>query len=198
MCFFFQQSKDATTLQKRFKAKYSKDNIASVGSFNGFTFPKTPVIANKNPEEIDFFNWGLIPHWANDKEIRKFTLNARIETISQKPSFRTYTKNRCLIIADCFFEWQWLDPKGKQKQKYELLIGEREPFAFGGLWSSWTNPETGEIFNTYTILTTEANRFMAKIHNSKKRMPVIVSNEQEWLIGEELVLRNDEIRAVAV
>jgi putative SOS response-associated peptidase YedK len=198
MCFFFQQSKDATTLQNRFKVKYSKDNIAPVGSFNGFSYPKTPIISNSNPEEIDLYSWGLIPHWAKDTEIRKFTLNARIETIKQKPSFRTSVKNRCLIIADTFFEWQWLDPKGKQKQKYELQIGEKESFAFGGLWSSWTNPETGEIINTYTILTTEANELMSQIHNSKKRMPVIVANEADWLMGDDLILLNNSIRAVAV
>lgn len=198
MCFFFQQSKDATTLQKRFKAKYSKDNIAPVGNFNGFTYPKTPTISNSNPEEIDLYNWGLIPHWAKDTEIRKFTLNARIETIKQKPSFRTSINNRCLIIADSFFEWQWLDPKGKQKQKYELQIGEKENFAFAGLWSSWTSKETGEILNTYTILTTEANELMSQIHNSKKRMPLIVANETDWLMGDELILLNNNIRAVAI
>jgi len=198
MCFFFQQTKDATTLQKRFKAKYKKENTEPSGNFYGFAYPKTPVIANAQPDEIDLYHWGLIPSWSKDNEIRKYTLNARLETILEKPSFKNSAKNRCLILADSFFEWQWLDPKGKEKQKYELTINEKEIFAFGGLWNSWTDKETGEIFNTYTILTTEANELMSKIHNTKKRMPVIVHNEHDWLMGDNLIMRNEEIKATEV
>lgn len=196
MCFYFQQSKDATTLKKRFKAKYNNDENAILGNFNGFSFPKTPIISNQNPDEIDLFQWGLIPHWAKDVSINKFTLNARIETIKEKPSFRTSVKNRCLIIADAFNEWQWLDEKGKNKQKYEIGIGNNDIFAFAGLWSSWTNVETGEIIQSYTILTTEANELMSQIHNSKKRMPIIVENELDWLMGDELIMKNDYLKSI--
>jgi putative SOS response-associated peptidase YedK len=196
MCFYFQQSKDATALKKRFKANYSNDKNSVIGNFNGFSFPKTPIISNQNPDEIDLYQWGLIPHWAKDSSINKFTLNARIETIKEKPSFRTSIKNRCLIIADAFNEWQWLDEKGKKKQKYEIGINHNDSFAFAGLWSSWTNVDNGEIIHSYTILTTEANELMSKIHNSKKRMPVIVENELDWLMGDELIMKNDKLQVL--
>ena len=187
MCFHSKQSKDAQTLEKRFKAKVDGDIQVSADYYNGFTFPKTPVITNKNSELIQVFNWGLIPVWAKDKSIQSYTLNAKIETLKEKPSFKGSIKNRCLILADGFIEWKWLDPKGKAKQKYLITLPSDELFAFAGLWSNWTDKSTGQIVNSYTIITTEANPFMAEIHNSKKRMPVILTKENEnlWLVGNE-------------
>jgi putative SOS response-associated peptidase YedK len=111
------------------------------------------------------------------------TLNARVETVDDKPSFRDVVSQRCLVIANGFYEWQWLDSKGKNKVKYEIGIDNEELFAFAGLYSHWTDTQTGEIKNTYTILTTEANPLMAEIHNHKKRMPIILHPEDEhrWL-----------------
>ena len=195
MCFYFQQTKDASKLQHRFKAKASFDNASPIGNFNAFSYPHTPVISNENPEEILLYQWGLIPNWAKDNSIRNYTLNARIETIKEKPSFRNSVKNRVLILADSFNEWQWLDSKGKQKKKYQINLENDESFAFAGLWSKWVDTNTGEIHHTYTILTCEANELMSKIHNSKKRMPIIVANEKEWLMGEDLINRNDELIA---
>ena len=111
------------------------------------------------------------------------TLNARIETIEDKPSFKNSINKRCLVIADGFYEWQWHDTKGKNKTKYEIGIKDHELFAFAGLYSQWINQHTGEIRDTYTIVTTEANPLMAEIHNIKKRMPIILKPEDEtkWL-----------------
>ena len=184
MCFHSKQGKDAQTLEKRFKAKLkSSDLLVTADRFNGFTFPKTPVITNQNKLEIQLFNWGLIPTWAKDENIRASTLNARIETISDLPSFKNNVKNRCLILADCFYEWKWLDEKGKEKQQYLISLPNDEPFAFAGIYSEWTNKNTGELLQTYSIITTEANPFMAEIHNTKKRMPIILTpqNENDWL-----------------
>ncbi|MBX2985319.1 MAG: SOS response-associated peptidase [Bacteroidia bacterium] len=200
MCFHSKQSKSAQELQNRFKAKFDNEALFTPSIYNGFQFPKTPVITNKQPEKIHFFNWGLIPFWAKDDSIKKNTLNARIETIHEKPAFRNSINNRCLILADGFYEWQWLDDKGKQKQKYELTLPDNELFAFAGLYSEWTDKSTGEIINTYTILTTEANELMSKIHNTKKRMPIIISkdSEQTWLNGQDLIMQNDRLKATAV
>ncbi len=150
---------------------------------NGFEFPKTPVIIDEKPQIITHYNWGLIPSWAKDEEIQKYTLNAKIETVTEKPSFKNSVNKRCLVIADGYFEWQWLDPKGKIKQKYEIGLPNKELFTFAGLYSQWVDKTTGEIKNTYTILTTEANPLMAEIHNNKKRMPVVLKREDEtkWL-----------------
>lgn len=184
MCFHTIQSKLATQIEKRFKAKIKDvQEFAPQEHINGFAFPKTPIITNKNPEIIEHYNWGLIPHWAKDDQIRKMTLNAKIETVDEKPSFRDVVTQRCLVLANGFYEWQWLDSKGKNKVKYEIGIGNEDLFAFAGLYSHWTDTTTGEIKNTYTIVTTEANELMAEIHNIKKRMPVILRPEDElkWL-----------------
>ena len=198
MCFHSQQSHSAQTLEHRFNAKFENVEQYQPSIYNGFQFPQTPVITNKEPNTIQLFQWGLIPFWAKDDSIKKFTLNARIETIAEKPAFKNSINNRCLILADGFFEWQWLDEKGKRKQKYLISLPDNEPFAFAGLWSGWTDKQTGEVIHSYSILTTEANELMSKIHNSKKRMPVIVAkeNEQFWLGGEELIMQNDRLTAI--
>jgi putative SOS response-associated peptidase YedK len=189
MCFHSKQSKKAQELESRFNAKIEKpEAFKSQDYINGFSFPKTPIIANNSTDLIKHFNWGLIPFWAKDKTIRKYTLNAKIETLHEKPSFKNSITNRCLIIADGFYEWKWLDSKGKKKQKYLITLPNNNLFAFGGIWSEWIDKETGEIINSYSIITTEANEFMAEIHNSKKRMPVILTeeNENNWLSGNSL------------
>ena len=118
-----------------------------------------------------------------DEDIKKMTLNAKIETIDEKSSFKNSVNKRCLVIANGFYEWQWLDCKGKSKIKYEIGIDNDNLFAFAGLYSQWVNTITGEIKDTYTIVTTQANELMAEIHNTKKRMPIILKQEDEkkWL-----------------
>ena len=138
----------------RFNAKFDNIEEYRPSVYNGFQHPKTPIITNQKTDTIQLYNWGLIPFWAKDDGIKKNTLNARMETIHEKPSFRNVVKNRCLILADGFYEWQWLDEKGKKKQKYELTLPENQAFAFAGLWSEWVDKSTGEIRYTYTILTT--------------------------------------------
>lgn len=189
MCFHSKLSKKAQDIESRFNAKFNNiEQYTARDSINGFSFPKTPVIANRESDVIKYLSWGLIPFWAKDNSIRKYTLNAKIETLHEKPSFRNVIDNRCLIITDGFYEWQWLDPKGKRKQKHLITFPDNQLFTFGGIWSEWVDKETGEIVNSYSIVTTEANAFMAEIHNSKKRMPVILTKENEtsWLRGEAL------------
>ena len=197
MCFHSKQTKSAQELEHRFDAKFEKAENYVPSIYNGFTFPQTPVITNKDKNKIQLFNWGLIPHWAKDDSIRKNTLNARSETIHEKPSFRQVVNNRCLVLSDGFFEWQWLDEKGKKKQNYEITLPSNELFAFAGLWSEWVDKTTGELINSYAILTTEANETMSRIHNSKKRMPMILSrdNERGWINGGEMVMDNGRLVA---
>ncbi|MDH4261436.1 MAG: SOS response-associated peptidase [Spirochaetia bacterium] len=195
-----QQSKSATELQNRFDAEFSIPQNYASSNYNGFQHPLTPVITNLDVHKIELYRWGLIPHWAKDDSIKKNTLNARSETLSEKPSFRSYIHQRCMVLVDGFFEWQWLDEKGKQKQKYLLALPKHEAFALAGLWSQWLNKATGETQNTYTILTMEANELLSKIHNSKKRMPMVLSpeNEKEWLSGKTIQLNNDRLIAEPV
>lgn len=188
MCFHSKQSKKAQTVEKRFNAKIENVTLfESQTEFNGFTHPKTPVITNAATDKIQLFNWGLIPSDSYDETIRQYTLNARIETIEEKKSFKNNVNNRCLIIADGFYEWKWLDSKGKNKQKHLISLPDEALYCYAGIYSEWVNKVTGEIVNSYSIITTEANELMAEIHR-KKRMPVILKPEDEnsWLNGKAI------------
>lgn len=183
MCFHSQQHKSPEEIAKRFHLDLKQIPHLVTGTYNGFDFPETPVISNEDPSRIELYHWGLIPTWSKTDEIKKFTLNAKIETLSEKPSFKDNTLNRCLILSDGFFEWQWRDSKGKNKQKFFITTPDKGLFTFAGIWSDWTNPHTGISQKTYSILTTKANELMSEIHNSKKRMPVILPQklENDWL-----------------
>lgn len=188
MCFTILQTSKAVKLENRFQAKFEHqdDYKPSGGTVNGFAFPYLPIITQDKKEVISLFQWGLLPSWTKDINFRKNTLNARVETVYEKPSFKSSVNNRCLILIDGFYEYHWLDPKGTAKQKYLMSFCDDEPFALGGLWNTWTDRNTGEVVPTFSILTTEANEQMAEIHNSKKRMPIILTkeNEQAWLYNE--------------
>lgn len=205
MCFFYKLNKSAKALEERFVAEVvdKQQNIffdSQQDVYNGFSHPVMPVITNREPAGIRFFEWGLMPSWAKDRKFQDNTLNARLETLREKPSFKNILGNRCLIPADGFLEWQWLDPKGTRKTKYLLEIPDSPLFAFAGLWSQWVDPTTGTILPTFTIITTEANDLMARIHNTKKRMPVILNprHEKLWLESGKIEMYNDRLKATAV
>ena len=152
---------------------------------NGFSFLLMPVITQEKPVSIQLFNWGLIPHWVKTKfdadKIRAQTLNACSETVFEKPSFRSSIINsRCLVLADGFFEWMDFQ---KKKYPHFIYLKDKKWFCFAGIHSEWTDKETGEHIKTYSILTTAANPMMARIQNSKERMPVIVPPQhyKKWL-----------------
>lgn len=155
---------------------------------DAFLHPMMPVTTIEQPAMIRAAQWGLIPSWAKTveqaKDIASKTLNAVSETIYEKPSFKNYIKSqRCLVWANGFYEWQWKDEKGKNKTPYFIYMPKHEPFSFGGIYSEWTHPETGEVFTTFSIITTEANELMSQIHNIKKRMPLIIqpADREKWL-----------------
>jgi putative SOS response-associated peptidase YedK len=184
MCFHSKLTQKASSIEQRFNAKMiQSDRYQSMTDINGFAHPSTPIITNSDASIIQFYEWGLIPAWAKDTSIQNSTLNARIESLNEKPSFKQILHQRCLIISDGFYEWQQLDNSGKMKQKYLIHKADNGVFAFGGLYSLWTDRVSGEIKHTYTIVTTEAQGFMRDIHNAKLRMPVILdkSNEYDWL-----------------
>lgn len=189
MCYRTKLNAKLQDIERTFDARFiDPDSYSPMEEINAFEFRKTPIITDENQGEIEMFNWGLIPFWAKDDTIKKATLNARIETVTEKPAFRNAVGNRCLIIANGYYEWQWLDSKGRQKQKYSIQPKDQEIFAFAGIYSSWENPRTNELVNSYSILTTEANELMSKIHNNKKRMPVVLREEDRstWLSGQKI------------
>jgi putative SOS response-associated peptidase YedK len=156
---------------------------------NGFDFLPSPIVTLGKPDEFKLFRWGLIPFWVKDyesaKKLRIQTLNCISEEMYDKSSLKDAAKNnqRCLIPATSFFEWRWMDEKGKVKIPYNIGFDDHKLFSIAGLYSRWKDKATDEYIYTYTVLTTEANPLMAKIHNSKKRMPVIIPREYEkdWL-----------------
>ena len=186
MCYTIEINLTREQLEKRFNANldkhlpYRKQNRVSA-----FSLPECPVICSNEPSEIKLFRWGLIPVWSRNedfaREIRMKTFNARAETLDQKPSYRhLISNNRCLVLTNGFYEWQ---TREKGKQPYYIRLRDEEAFALAGLHDKWTNKNTGEILHTFTIVTTRANPMMEKIHNTKKRMPVILdkSGEEAWI-----------------
>ncbi len=186
MCVFLSLRADKANLQKRFNAVYIEEDLFGPKFVqSAFEFPEWPVIASGRSGEIRLMNWGLIPAWVKDREsalkIRTNTVNARIETIHEKPAFRKAAADRhCLVLADGFYEFR--EHLGK-KYPYFIRIRDGGLFAMAGLYENWTDPSTGEIIPTFSILTTQANPMMEIIHNRKKRMPVILQQEDEtgWL-----------------
>jgi len=185
MCYQTKITKQKQEIAERFNAEVTDLNDYEPMEFcNAFDYPKTPIITNKSPNKIQLFNWGLIPSWAEDDAIKNYTLNARIETLAKKKSFKDVIQNRCLIIADGFYEWQWKTKSGSKKEKYLITLPNQELFAFAGIYTQWT-AFNHEIVNSYAIITTQANELMSEIHNTKQRMPVILKkqDEQNWLKG---------------
>ena len=134
------------------------------------------VLHDQNTNKLTQLHWGLVPFWAKDRAIGSRLINARIETVADKPSFRNAFKHRrCLILADGFFEWK--GPKGR-KQPIYIRLASKKPFAFAGLWERWQKGR--ETYESCTIITTAAKGILAEIHH---RMPVILSEKwhQAWL-----------------
>jgi putative SOS response-associated peptidase YedK len=139
--------------------------------------PTQNVVAILPNGTLDVLRWGLVPSWAKHESIGSKMINARAETLAEKPSFkRLLNSKRCLVVADGFYEWK---KEAGGKTPMYITLKNKELFAFAGLWDSWRSPE-GEQIRTCTLITTQPNDLVVSIHN---RMPVILSAEarQEWL-----------------
>lgn len=138
------------------------------------------VIPNDGKQHLDYFKWGLVPSWAKDPELGNRLINARAETLAEKPSFRNaFRYHRCLVLADGFYEWA--KTNGGKTPMY-IRLASQKPFAFAGLWDIWHAPDGSELYSC-AIITTQPNQLMEKIHN---RMPVILhpENIDTWLSPE--------------
>ncbi len=141
------------------------------------------VLESDGKRIVEGLRWGLIPNWAKDESIGSKIINARAETLAEKPSFRDAFKNkRCIIPASGFYEWQKAS-KGA-KQPFYFYLKDKEVFGFAGLYEEWLDRETGEQIETCTIITTEANKVLEPIH---ERMPVILQAKDydHWLDTKE-------------
>ena len=141
--------------------------------------------------ELVMLRWGLVPFWAKNPSIGNRMINARAETVAEKPAYRAaYRHRRCVVLADGFYEWH---RDGDAKTPFFISLASGEPFALAGLWENWTDKESGDSLQTTTLITTEANEFMTPLHH---RMPVILESDKagEWLAGSTGLL--DDVAAI--
>jgi putative SOS response-associated peptidase YedK len=178
LCGRFTLTASLAEIAERFDAVYSIKPEDFSPSYN--IAPSQSVLAvinNGKTNRMGFLRWGLIPPWAKDISIGYKMVNARAETLTEKPSYRqAFYKRRCLIVADSFYEWKQIN---NQKIPMRILLKSHGLFAMAGLWEHWTSPDGNSIFSC-TIITTKPNQLMASIHD---RMPVILKPEDEkiWL-----------------
>lgn len=179
MCGRFSLAKSKEEIQKRFAVQI-KTPVSP--QYNIAPMQSCAVITNQLPNELQFFQWGLIPSWSIDRSTAMNMINARAESVYQKIPFKHIVKNqRCLVPSDGFFEWR---KEGKNKVPYRFNLNNDDSFSYAGLWDSWKNEETGDTLNTFTIITTEANKVVKAVHD---RMPVILRKDLEKLwIAEDV------------
>lgn len=174
MCGRFQLSVKGKQISERFNVEVFDEFYKP--NYNSAPSQKLPVITNAEPGKLSYFKWGLVPFWAKDPRIGYRMINTRAETILEKPSFtNAFKKRRCLVPANGFYEWK----KDKDKRPYRIFLKSVEIFSMAGIWETWKDAE-GKKLQTFSIITTEPNTLMSKIHN---RMPVILKPEfeKEWI-----------------
>lgn len=182
MCGRYSITTAPEAMQRLFKFMNAIPNLRP--NYNAAPTQTLPVVRldQKGERELAQLKWGLIPMWAKDSKIAYSTINARAETVHEKPAFRTaFRKRRCLVPADGFYEWQ----PGEKKQPYRITMKDGEPFAMAGLWERWDKGE--EPLETFTIIVTAGNSLMKPIHD---RMPVILPPEtwDHWLTAADTAI----------
>lgn len=171
----------------RVLAEFACDGAAGLNLAPRYNIAPTQDIAivraAANGRELGFARWGLVPSWAKDPAIGARMINARAETVAEKPAFRAaFKRRRCIVPADGYFEWQTI---GKAKQPYLIHFADDRPFALAGLWETWHGPDrTDEAWETCTIITTAANHVAGTVHD---RMPAILdpAGVERWLAADE-------------
>jgi putative SOS response-associated peptidase YedK len=186
MCFSVNVNLVKEELEKRYGATFlDPDSYRPSYYYHAFSFPELPAICSGKTDKLQLLRWGLIPYWtkttADAREVMLKTFNARGESIRDKPYFSgSFGSKRCIIPVKGFFEWQHT---GKKKIPWYIYHYHDEILSLAGLYDEWTEHETGKNLRTFSIITTDANDLLAVIHNSKKRMPVILEKhaEKKWI-----------------
>lgn len=176
MCGRFSLTHPREKVAKRFNVEVSAEWKPR---FNIAPTQQSLVITNKNPKEAFLFRWGLIPNWSLNEKTGHNLINAKAETVISKSPFKQLIHSqRCLILADGFYEWK---PEGKKKTPYRITLASDDIFAFAGVWDTWDHGD--DVINSFTVITTAANELVQDIHD---RMPVILPKdlENEWIKKE--------------
>jgi len=179
MCGRYSETKLDALLKTRFRIRHELERLTP--RYNVAPGQDAPVILGGAERRLARFRWGLVPRWASDPSVGNKLINARGESLADKPSFaEAFRKRRCLVPADGFYEWK-KTPAGRHPVRY--VLKDEELFAFAGLWDAWRRPDGSELF-TYTIVTTKPNELVAPVHD---RMPVLLRPEDEDLWLDERV-----------
>lgn len=177
MCGRYTQTASLAELQSRFGFRPAQLELKP--RYNIAPTQDAPVVIEEDGRRLELLRWGLIPSWAKDRSIGHRMINARAETLAEKPAFKGLFKDRrCLVLADSFYEWR--HPSGShQKVPVRVVLESGEPFALAGLWDVWKDKD-GRLVRSFTIITTDANAAVQPLHD---RMPVILRREDEgrWL-----------------
>jgi len=175
MCGRYTITKKKSDIEKEFDVKADKDFIEN---YNVAPSSYMPVITNIDSSKINLLKWGLIPYWSKDNTFANNLINARAETIFEKPSFKkNIKKQRCCIVADGYYEWK---KENNYKQPYYIHMEHHKLFLFAGIWDSWEDQQKGEKINSFSIITKEATGDIANIHH---RVPVTLNKtlKNTWL-----------------
>jgi len=184
MCGRFTLTVDAHQIREAFPWISVPENVQP--RYNIAPSQPIAVVPNDRNNELDYFVWGLVPSWAKDPNIGNRMINARGETVEEKPSFRAaFRRRRCLILADGFYEWKKEEGQ-KAKTPFYIRMKNNKPFAFAGLWENWHAPDGSHILSC-TIITTQPNELLQEIHN---RMPIILPEREykNWLQPDEALV----------
>lgn len=184
MCGRSSLTKTEKELEKRFGATFYSEDLERYNPLPNYNVAPShimPIITQSDKEHFQPMRWGFIPSWAKDEKLGFKMINARVETILEKNTFKKAVEGRrCLVPADGFYEWK---RTGKSKQPFRIQKKDASLFCYAGLWSKWISPKGEEIFS-FTVITQQPNKLMEDIHD---RMPVILTKEQEALwLSEEL------------
>lgn len=185
MCYSVNISKTVAQIENYFKSTFGGSfPFVPPQEISGFSQPMLPVLSIENPNEIAMAQWGFKEDWLPSP-----ILNARSEEAKDKKTFNTILENRCLLPVDGFYEWKWLDSKGKKKQKHFIQHPDKETFSLAGIYRIHEVEETKEKLLQFVILTTDAKGIMEEVHNTKHRMPIAffkLENGLEFLDGKKV------------
>ncbi len=198
MCFSVNVNLVKDELESRYGAVFpDRDRYQPSYYYHAYSLPELPAICTGSSDKISLLKWGLIPFWTKTvddaNEIRYKTFNARAESLFSKPSFSNSARSkRCLIPVKGFYEWQHTTDG---KIPWYIYSADNEILSLAGIYDQWVENDTGEVVTTFSVITTDANEIMAIIHNSRKRMPVILDKQSEnlWL---NLSLPQEEVSSL--
>jgi putative SOS response-associated peptidase YedK len=180
---FTNTQRKSDEMQRKLAARLGVQQLDDDGGYERFNIsPGQEVLAvveDDGGRRMELLRWGLVPRWAKDLKVGYKMINARSETLAERPAYRglvRHSKHRCLVLADGYYEWQKPEDPGQPRRPLHFSLSDGEPFCFAGLWTCWSAPD-GRLLPSCTIVTCDANELARPIHD---RMPVILADAEAW------------------